>query len=41
VAGGTGFYLRWFILGKPNTPVASAASEAAAAQRLEQVGKAG
>ncbi|EFN51365.1 hypothetical protein CHLNCDRAFT_55198 [Chlorella variabilis] len=37
VAGGTGFYLRWFILGKPSTPPASPASEAAATQRLEQV----
>ncbi|KAL4419077.1 hypothetical protein ABPG77_002218 [Micractinium sp. CCAP 211/92] len=36
VVGGTGFYLRWFIHGKPNTPVATAASEAAAAARLEQ-----
>lgn len=38
VVGGTGFYLRWFIHGKPNTPVATAASEAVAAARLEQVG---
>ena len=36
VVGGTGFYLRWFILGKPTTPAASAASEAAAAARLEE-----
>lgn len=39
MAGGTGFYLRWFVLGKPNTPPSSAASEARAAQRLEQVGR--
>jgi tRNA dimethylallyltransferase len=36
VVGGTGFYLRWFILGKPTTPAASAASEAAAAACLEE-----
>lgn len=36
VVGGTGLYLRWFIHGKPNTPAATAASEAAAAARLDQ-----
>ncbi|KAL4434476.1 hypothetical protein ABPG75_000917 [Micractinium tetrahymenae] len=36
VVGGTGFYLRWFIHGKPSTPMATAASEAAAAARIEQ-----
>ena len=34
VVGGTGFYLRWFILGKPTTPAASPASEAAIAARM-------
>lgn len=38
VVGGTGFYLRWFIHGKPATPSATPASEAAARERLEQVG---
>lgn len=37
VVGGTGFYLRWFILGKPATPGATPASEAAARERLDQV----
>ncbi|PRW59253.1 tRNA dimethylallyltransferase 9 [Chlorella sorokiniana] len=36
VVGGTGFYLRWFIHGKPATPGATPASEAAAHERLEQ-----
>ncbi|KAI7839677.1 hypothetical protein COHA_006486 [Chlorella ohadii] len=36
VVGGTGFYLRWFIHGKPATPGATPASEAAARERLEQ-----
>jgi len=30
VVGGTGFYLRWFILGKPSTPPATPKSEEAA-----------
>jgi tRNA dimethylallyltransferase len=34
VVGGTGFYLRWLMRGKPATPPATAASEAAAAARL-------
>jgi tRNA dimethylallyltransferase len=37
VVGGTGFYLRWFIHGKPSTPASSPATEAAALARLEQV----
>lgn len=41
VVGGTGLYLRWFVHGKPNTPVATPASEAAAAARLEQVSASG
>lgn len=36
LVGGTGFYLRWFIHGKPTTPVSSPASEAAAAARVAQ-----
>lgn len=35
VVGGTGFYLRWFILGKPSTPPASKESEAAAEASLQ------
>ena len=38
VVGGTGFYLRWFIFGKPATPISTPQSEAAARARLEQVG---
>lgn len=38
VVGGTGFYLRWFIWGKPDTPPSTPASEAAASARLDQVG---
>ena len=38
VVGGTGFYLRWFIWGKPDTPPSTPATEAAASTRLEQVG---
>lgn len=34
VVGGTGFYLRWYILGKPSTPPASKDSEAAAEAAL-------
>ncbi|GAB4815723.1 hypothetical protein N2152v2_002769 [Parachlorella kessleri] len=36
VVGGTGFYLRWFIFGRPATPAASPQSEANARERLEQ-----
>lgn len=34
VVGGTGFYLRWFILGKPSTPPATQKSEEAAHEAL-------
>jgi tRNA dimethylallyltransferase len=37
VAGGTGFYLRWFVHGKPSTP---ASSPEAAAKALELIGQA-
>ena len=37
VAGGTGFYLRWFIHGRPSTP---ASNPEAAAQALELIGQA-
>jgi tRNA A37 N6-isopentenylltransferase MiaA len=36
VAGGTGFYLRWFIHGRPSTP---ASNPEAAAQALELIGQ--
>lgn len=35
VVGGTGFYLRWFICGKPSTPPASKESEEAANKTLD------
>jgi tRNA dimethylallyltransferase len=37
VAGGTGFYLRWFVHGKPSTP---ASSPEAAAKALQLIGQA-
>lgn len=37
VAGGTGFYLRWFVYGKPSTPASSPES---AAKALELIGQA-
>lgn len=37
VVGGTGFYLRWFIYGKPTTPVSTPESSAAAQRRLDEV----
>lgn len=36
VVGGTAFYLRWFIYGKPTTPVSTAVSAAAAQALLNQ-----
>lgn len=36
VVGGTGFYLRWYLLGKPSTPSSSKESEAAATAKLEE-----
>jgi hypothetical protein len=38
VVGGTGFYLRWFVLGRPSTPASSPQSESKAQARLDQVG---
>ena len=37
IAGGTGFYLRWFIYGKPRTPRSTPAGEAAAQKTLDEV----
>ncbi|EIE19274.1 isopentenyl transferase, partial [Coccomyxa subellipsoidea C-169] len=37
VAGGTGFYLRWFIHGKPQTPVSTAQTAKEVEALLEQV----
>lgn len=37
VVGGTGFYLRWFVFGKPTTPASNPQTEAQARERLEQV----
>ncbi len=37
VVGGTGFYLRWYIYGKPNTPVSNEQLAAAAQAKLDQV----
>lgn len=36
VAGGTGFYLRWFIYGKPRTPRSTPEGTAAAQETLDQ-----
>lgn len=35
VVGGTGFYLRWYTMGKPSTPAATKDSETAATKALE------
>lgn len=37
VVGGTGFYLRWYVHGKPSTPRSTSASAAAAELALERV----
>lgn len=37
IVGGTGFYLRWFIYGKPMTPVSTETTSAAAQSRLDKV----
>jgi tRNA dimethylallyltransferase len=37
VVGGTGFYLRWFVHGKPDTPRSEVALATAAQAALEQV----
>jgi tRNA dimethylallyltransferase len=39
VAGGTGFYLRWFIYGKPRTPESTPEGAAAAQRTLDEVGR--
>lgn len=39
VVGGTGFYLRWYLLGKPSTPTSNKQTEALAQQRIEQAWK--
>lgn len=39
VVGGTGFYLRWFIYGKPTTPVSNETTSAAAQSLLDQTWK--
>ncbi len=36
VVGGTGFYLRWYIYGKPNTPVSNGQLAAAAQAKLDK-----
>lgn len=36
VVGGTGFYLRWYTMGKPSTPVSTKESEANAVAALEK-----
>lgn len=36
LVGGTGFYLRWFIYGKPDTPVSNEELAAAARAKLDQ-----
>ena len=36
LVGGTGFYLRWFIYGKPDTPVSNEVLAAAAKEKLDQ-----
>jgi len=36
VVGGTGFYLRWFILGKPSTPASTKDSEAVAEAAVQK-----
>ena len=38
VVGGTGFYLRWFIHGKPQTPASTPEGAATVSRFLEQVG---
>lgn len=40
VAGGTGFYLRWFIYGKPKTPRSTPEGTAAAQETLDEVSQA-
>ena len=37
MAGGTGFYLRWFIYGKPRTPESTPEGAAAAKHTLDEV----
>lgn len=37
VVGGTGFYLRWYVHGKPSTPRSTKESAALAEQALERV----
>ena len=37
VAGGTGFYLRWFVHGKPRTPVSTAQTAKEVEDFLKQV----
>ena len=37
VVGGTGFYLRWYVHGKPNTPRSSHESATLTEQTLERV----
>lgn len=36
LVGGTGFYLRWFIYGKPDTPVSNEELATAARAKLDQ-----
>ena len=36
LVGGTGFYLRWYIYGKPSTPISNEQLAAAAKERLDQ-----
>ena len=37
VAGGTGFYLRWFVHGRPSTPAASPQAAQQVQDLLQQV----
>ena len=37
IVGGTGFYLRWFVHGKPNTPAANPEAAQKVSQLLQQV----